>query len=263
MTSVQLSAGPLIASAMLAVVSCSGGDRSVATQGLSPEQIRSARFLDREVVLDLRLREPDDSRRSSRSPEIEVIEVGDGWFVAERSGRWAVGDRSTLSVYVHDPVGLHLYLESLSPEVQRVRVAINDVEVGLIAPSDTWASHAFRLEPGVLRAGTNEVAFSFEFPADRPPFQMTPGDPATLVREIFGRQRPSVASFEAKMPRIREVFPGARMHGRDVLNLPGIDVADVIGNVNDEGVGTGWQWVSVGGGALSAGFRTVALVWCV
>ena len=69
-----------------------------------------------------------------------------------------------------------------------------------------------------------------------------------------------MSNLQATLPRIRQVFPGASVHGTQILNLPGIDVADVIGNLNDEGLGTAWQWVSVGGGALAAGFRTIALV---
>ena len=250
----------LLVSTMLVTVSCGGGAPSFPTQGLVPEQVRAVRFLDgREVVLDLRLRE-SDGPRGSAGPEAETFEVGDGWFVAENQGRWAVGDRSTLSVYVTDPVGLHLYVESQGSEVEAVHVALNDVEVGTMVPGDAWGSYSFRLEPGALRAGANEMAFSFEFPVDRPPFQTLSGDPATIVGEMFGSQQPSAARLEATLPRIREAFPGARVHGNDILNLPGIDVADVIGNLDDDGIGTAWQWVSVGGGALAAGFRTIALV---
>jgi hypothetical protein len=255
MNSLRIRCGlALLVSTMLATVSCGGGAPSFPTQGLVSEQIRAVRFLDsREVVLDLRLRESDGPRRSL-APEIETFEVGDGWFVAESQGRWAVGDRSTLNVYVADPVGLHLYVESRSPEVEAVHVALNDVEVGTMVPGDAWGSYSFRLDQGLLRAGVNEMAFSFEFPVDRPPFQTHLGDSATIVGEMFGSQQPSVASLEATLPRIRQAFPGARVHGNDILNLPGIDVADVIGNLDEDGIGTAWQWVSVGGGALAAGF---------
>ena len=67
-------------------------------------------------------------------------------------------------------------------------------------------------------------------------------------------------SLQVALPKIREVFPGARIHGNDTLNLPGIIAADVIIGVNDRGVGTRWQWRAADGGALSVGFRAVALV---
>ena len=108
--------------------------------------------------------------------------------------------------------------------------------------------------------GLNEIEFAFVFPSDQPLFQTTRGDPATMIRAMFGQQQPSVANLHATLPRIRQVFPGAGVHGSDILNLPGIDVADVIRSVNEEGIGTAWQWLSVGDGALSVGFRTIALV---
>ena len=241
---------------VLALASCGGGDLSRPTQGLSQEQVRSARFLEREAVFDLRLR--DDVRSSAAVAE--PFRLGNGWFVAERSGRWAVGDRSALSAFVSDPRDLHLYIESQSTEAESVRVLVNGTEVGLMTPGPGWAPHQFELTSGVLQAGVNEIEFEFVFPANRPPFQTTPGDPATMIRQMIARRRPSTRNLENALPRIRQVFPGASLHGPDILNLPGIDVADVIGNLDDQGVGTGWQWVSVGGGSLSAGFRTIAFV---
>ena len=248
----------VVALGMLVLMSCSGGEESFPTRGLSQAQVRSAQFLETEVLLDLRLQ---DDVAWSVSATSGAIEPGEGWwFVAEGSGRWAVGDRSTLRAYVADPADLHLYLESQGPEVETVHVMVNGAEVGLMTPGPEWGSHGFRLEPGVLHSGLNQIEFAFVFPSDRPPLQTIAGDPETMLLQMFGRQQPSAANLQATLPRIRQVFPGATVHGDDILNLPGIDVADVIGHVNDQGIGTTWQWASVGSGALSVEFRTIALV---
>ena len=42
---------------LIVVLSCGGDDRSLPTHGLSPEQARSARFIEKELVLDLRLQD--------------------------------------------------------------------------------------------------------------------------------------------------------------------------------------------------------------
>ena len=174
---------------MLALGSCAGGDRSFPTTGLTLDQVRSARFLEKEAVVDLRLA-PPVVNDALASPEPERHRLGEGWFGAERSGRWGVGERTTLSIVVSDPTDLHLVVESRGPEAESVQVVVNGVDVGLMRPGEDWGTHRFTLDSGVLQVGQNETAFVVRFPSDRPPFRLRHGDPERIVREILGELPP-------------------------------------------------------------------------
>ncbi len=238
--------------------SCISEDPGLPTRGLTPGQLQSTFFLEKQAVLDLRLDEEPRSRRDQVIPK--RFRFGEGWFNAEPHGRWALGERSTLSVYVSDPEDLSLVIECRGIHVQLLAgVLVNGVAVGQVRPTSEWKAHSLELDVGVLRPGLNLIEFAFQSPPNPPP-QLRLGDPATIVREMIGDVTPSTAHLRDLLPVIREVFPAASIHGDDVLNLPGVDAADVIASPDDKGVGGGWQWSSLGPGSLSAQFRTIALV---
>ncbi|MDA1349925.1 MAG: hypothetical protein O3A47_13835 [Chloroflexi bacterium] len=60
-------------------------------------------------MLDLRLYEGPTSRRERLIQK--RFRFGKGWVTPEPSGRWALGERATLSVYVSDPEDLSLFIE--------------------------------------------------------------------------------------------------------------------------------------------------------
>ncbi len=244
-----------------------GQDSGRSAPGVQPntpgghhrENVRSARQLSpRSVQFSVALDKEPRSRRDQVIPK--RFRFGEGWFNAEPHGRWALGERSTLSVYVSDPEDLSLVIEYRGIHVQLLAgVLVNGVAVGQVRPTSEWKAHSLELDVGVLRPGLNLIEFAFQSPPNPPP-QLRLGDPATIVREMIGDVTPSTAHLRDLLPVIREVFPAASIHGDDVLNLPGVDAADVIASPDDKGVGGGWQWSSLGPGSLSAQFRTIALV---
>ena len=249
----------------LLTTSCIGEDPSFPTRGLEPAQLQSAIFLQKEAVLDLRLDEAPPSRRDRVTQK--RFSLGEGWYIAEASGRWAVGEHSTLSVYVSDPEDLSLvveyqvYQEYQAHQGAEVRVHVNGVMVGQARPMTDWTEQTFELQAGLLHPGVNLIEFPFQFPHDRPP-QLRLGNPETMVREMIGDLTPTIGHLRDLLPAIREVFPDASIYGNTVLNLPGVDVAHLIESSDGDGAGDrpSWQWRSLGAGSLSARFRTIALV---
>ena len=156
-------------------------------------------------MLDLRL---DDEPRSRRDQVIpKRFRLGEGWSNAEPHGRWALGERSALSVYVSDPEDLALFIECRGIDVQLMAgVLVNGVVVGQVRPTSEWNAHALELDAGVLRPGLNLIEFAFQLPPNPPP-QLRLGDPATIVREMIGDVTPSTAHLRDLLPVIREVFP--------------------------------------------------------
>lgn len=178
--------------------------------------------------------------------------------MAEASGRWAVGEHSTLSVYVSDAQDLSLFIEYQGAEAELFSVLVNDVTVGQVGPTSDWTTQTLELEAGVLHPGVNLIEFAFQLPRDRP-LQLRLGNPETIVREMIGDLTPSIAHLRDLLPEIREVFPGASLHGDGVLNLPGVDVVNLIDSDAGDGIGGGWEWRSLAAGSFSAQFRTIAL----
>ena len=236
-------------------VACSRGDPVLPTQGLTPAQIQSAVFVEKQATLDLR---PEDGTRSPRERFIdERFRFGEGWFVPDSGGRWALGERSTLSVYMSDPDDLSLLIECKGTEVKTLSVLVNGAQVGRIQSTSEWKVHIFELDVNILKPGVNLIEFTFERPPTRTAAQLHLGDPVTIIREMIGVLTPTAAHLEGILPAIQEIFPEASIYQDDVLNLPGVDVADVIRDPDAEDVGGGWQWESSASGSLSSKFRTI------
>ena len=236
-------------------VACSRGDPVLPTQGLTPAQIQSAVFVEKQATLDLR---PEDGTRSPREWFIdERFRFGEGWFVPDSGGRWALGERSTLSVYMSDPDDLSLLIECKGTEVKTLSVLVNGAQVGRIQSTSEWKVHIFELDVNILKPGVNLIEFTFERPPTRTAAQLHLGDPVTIIREMIGDLTPTAAHLEGILPAIQEIFPEASIYQDDVLNLPGVDVADVIRDPDAEDVGGGWQWESSASGSLSSTFRTI------
>lgn len=236
---------------------CGVDARPAPTRGLSLHQARSALFLDRETVIDLRVSTDEPGEARDGGIVSTTFQLGDGWFMPQASGRWAVGGRSALSVYALHPEGLGLFVESRAPEVESIQVTVNGVDVGVLTSGDKWTGQGLELPEGLLRTGANEIAFAFA--ASRPAETPVSSDPATTVRSLFVGLQPTAANLHGLLPRIREVFPGATIEGQDILNLPGVVVVDVIRGIDEDGVGSDWAWEGVDGG-LSVQFRRIGLV---
>ena len=233
---------------------CAGERVSGPTDGLSAHQVGAAAFLEREVVLDLRA-VTDERVTDIGRGAVETYRLGDGWVRSTATGRWAVGERAALAVHVTDPTGLGLYLELRGGGVEAVGIRVNDADVGSVAPREEWSAFALPISPGVLAAGQNDVELTFSFGARSEDL-----DPATFVGSLVDGQRPTVENLERVLPEVRDIFPGARLTGPDVLNLPGVVAADVIQGVDERGVGAGWQWMPVVNGGQSVEIRRIGLV---
>ena len=149
-------------------------------------------------MLDLRLYEGPTSRRERVTQK--RFRFGEGWFTPEPSGRWTLGDRSTLSVYVSDPEDLSLFIECQGTRVQLTRVLVNGVEVGQILPTSEWTVQVFELDPGLLHTGVNEIDFVFQLPSDQPrEHGLAAGSLSTQFRTIalVERSQPTLPSTES------------------------------------------------------------------
>jgi len=142
----------------LALVSCSN-EPSLPTQGLSAGQIQFASFWPDEYVLDLRRNSAEDTAGGSQ--DRVGIQLGEGWAAPDRSGRWAQGETSTVSVHVADPAARNLLFEYRSPGVESIAVDVNGVDVGQLPPSATWQTHLLPVADGVLSAGVNTIVLRY------------------------------------------------------------------------------------------------------
>ena len=249
--------GILAVAGAAVALGCGVDARPAPTRGLSLHQARSALFLDRETVIDLRVSADDPGEARDGGIVATTYQLGDGWFMPGASGRWAVGGQSALSVYALEPEGLGLFVESRTLHVESIQVSVNGVDVGVLTSGDEWTGEGLELPEGLLRRGANEIVFAFA--VSRPPETSATPDPEMTIRSFFTGLQPTAANLEGLLPRIREVFPGATIEGLDVLNLPGVAAVDVIRGIDDDGVGSDWVWEGLDGG-LSVEFRRIGLV---
>ena len=135
-------------------VSC-GGDSLPSTQGLSSGQLQFASFLPNEYVLDLRESGAGDVGR--RSPNRFGLRLGDGWSAPDASGRWALGDRSTVLVHLAEPAARNLLFEYRSPGIDSITVSVNGVAVGQLPTEPTWHTQLLEVPDGMLTGGVNRV----------------------------------------------------------------------------------------------------------
>jgi len=111
--------------------------------------------------------------RLKSSSSWQDFDFKEGWSVAERQGRWAIGPTAGLTVQVKAPAARTLlfdcrpYHDPTIKERQTITVAINGDIIEIVELRIGLAVYSVEIPEGTLQAGSNDVTLMFAY--HRPP----------------------------------------------------------------------------------------------